>query len=298
MFLARKFEFEAAHFYNFGGKLMNLHGHNYEVWIVVEGEIGEYGMLMNISEIKEKVKPIIERFDHTLLNSLPEFKNLNPTVEIISKVFYENVKKVLKNTQSVKVFEDEDVMGAYDGKYNMLGSFKWLNFNGSTWKYETWVKGNLDNRGIVEDLDKIFTSSKRFFERYERVEDRGGYILIKGKRLNFKTYKFSAAHTLGLKSLKYEENLKIFGKCAKKESHGHNYMLVIFSRHREIFSEVEKVIKNLDHNLLNNFIENPTLENIAEYIFNRSQPDILKIYETPRTYAIISKNYGEIIPVI
>lgn len=298
MFLARKFEFESAHFYNFGGKLKNLHGHNYEVWVIVKGKINDLGMVMNISEIKEKVNPIIERFDHTLLNSMPEFEGLNPTVEIISKVLYENVKGVLENVYSVKVFEDEDVFGAYDGKNNLLGSFKWLNFNGATWKYETWVKGYLDNRGIVEDLKGIFTSPKRFFERYERVEDKGGYILVRGERLNFKTYKFSAAHILGLKTFKYEENLKVFGKCAKRESHGHNYLLVVFSKYDKAFSKAERVVKEFDHNILNDFIDNPTLENIAEYIFNKTQADILKIYETPRTYAVISKNHSEIIPAI
>lgn len=298
MFLARRFEFESAHFYDFGGKLRNIHGHNYEVWIIVEGIKNELGMVMNISEIKKRIDPLIDRFDHTLLNSLPEFDGLNPTVEIISKVLYENARKVLKNVHSVKVFEDEDVFGSYNGKSNLLGSFKWLNFNGSTWKYEAWVRGDLDSKGVVEDLGRIFTSTKKFFEMFENIEDKSGYILLNGERLNFKRYKFSSAHILGLKTLEYEENLKIFGKCAKKVSHGHNYLLIAFSKEDKVFSEIENLVNKFDHNLLNNFIENPTLENIAEYIFNRVEPDIIKIYETPRTYAVISKNYEEIIPVI
>ena len=287
MILARKFEFESSHFYNWGGKLKNLHGHNYEFWVLVEGEIGAFGMVKNISEIKEKIGPILERFDHTLLNSLPEFEGKNPTVEVISQVLYESVRKVLDGLFAVKVFEDEWVFGAYDGGY-FLGS---MEFDGCL-KREVWVKGDIDNLGRVEDLEKIFVSERRMFERVEDIRCFGK-VNFDGKEWKFRTYKFSSAHVMGLKELSYEENLRIFGKCARKESHGHNYKLIVFSEREKTFEEAEKIVMELDHRLLNDFIENPTLENITIYINERISAEAIKIYETPRTYTLLTE-FGEI----
>ncbi len=282
MILARKFEFESSHFYDWGGKLKNLHGHNYELWVMVEGERNQLGMIKNITEIKKKVEPILEKFDHTLLNSLKEFEGKNPTVEVISQVLYGKIKGALDDLFAVKVFEDEDVFGAYDGGY-FLGHMKIDRCS----RREVWVKGDIDELGRVEDIETIFFSEKKVFEKVEDI--RGfGKVSFGSKDLEFRTYRFSSAHVMGLKEIPYEENLRIFGKCARKESHGHNYRLIVYSGSERTFREAERIVKELDHRLLNEIMENPTLENIALYINERIGSESLKIYETPKTYVLIT----------
>ncbi len=297
-YLARKFEFESAHFYKgCGGRLENLHGHNYTVWVILGGEINEYGMITSVEEIKRKVKPVVEYFDHRLLNNLPEFSVINPTVEIISKVIYHKLKVVFDNLFAVKVYESDRVFGAYDGK-SLLGSLKYVNLECGDWKYEVWVKGEINPRGMVANLDTLFEHRNKLFERFERLIDGFGHIRIKNIRLFFKTFTFSSSHVLGLKGLTPSENLKIFGKCSREEGHGHNYRITLYFKDDGRFNEVKGLIEKLDHTHLNDFMENPTLENIGLFIFQKSSPEILKIYETPRTYVIVTKDYLDIISAI
>ena len=85
-------------------------------------------------------------------------------------------------------------------------------------------------------------------------------------------FTFAAAHQLP----RYE------GKC--KNLHGHNYKIAITlrgepDRYSGIFvdlMDVEKAVKEqilakCDHANLNDFIENPTAENIASFIWQRLQ---------------------------
>jgi len=298
LYLARKFEFESSHFYrNFGGKVENLHGHNYEIWVILRGDTNDYDMIMNVSDLKRLMEPIISYYDHRLLNNLPEFQGKNPTVEVISEVIFNRVSKIIENLFAVKVYEDYDIFGAFDGEYK-LGVLKGVKIHSDDYWYEVWVKGNINEKGIVEDIERITESEKRFLERYTKVVDGSGYLRIGDKELNFKTYRFSSSHVLGLKGLTYDENLKIYGKCAREESHGHNYRLTIFSNDKESFKIAKDIVDTLDHNHLNDYIDNPTLENIAKYIYSSVHCDILKIYETPKTYVIISEDYEDIIPAI
>ncbi len=298
LYLARKFEFEASHFYrNFGGKVENLHGHNYEIWVMIRGDTNEHDMIINVSDLKRLINPIISHYDHRLLNNLPEFQGINPTVEVISEVIFNRASEVIDNLFAVKVYEDYDIFGAFDGEYK-LGVLKGVKFQCDDYWYEVWVKGDINERGIVENIDKITKSKKKFFERYTKVIDGSGYLRLRGEKLDFKTYRFSSSHVLGIKDLTYDENLKIYGKCARKESHGHNYRLIIFSNDKGSFKIAKDIVDTLDHNHLNDYIDNPTLENIAKYIYLSVRCDILKIYETPKTYVIISENYEDIISVI
>ncbi len=120
---------------------------------------------------------------------------------------------------------------------------------------------------------------------------------------------FNAAHRLYRPDWSDDKNDKVFGKCANKNFHGHNYELIV-SLTGEVDKEtgyvydlgkLSKLIKNevedyLDHKNLNLDIDdfksiNPSAENIAILIYNRlvshfSDKYHLKItlYETPRNY--------------
>jgi 6-pyruvoyltetrahydropterin/6-carboxytetrahydropterin synthase len=68
--ISKKFDFEAAHIlWNHPGKCSRLHGHSYKVNIEVTGEVMlETGFVLDFADLKNIVRPIIERFDHRCLN--------------------------------------------------------------------------------------------------------------------------------------------------------------------------------------------------------------------------------------
>ena len=84
----------------------NYHGHNYELIVSLCGKINpETGYVFDLGVLKGYIKTEIEDcFDHKNLNlDVPEFKNLNPTVENISVVIYDKLKKLLPNDLQLTV---------------------------------------------------------------------------------------------------------------------------------------------------------------------------------------------------
>lgn len=76
----------------------NYHGHNYDLVVSVTGEVDkETGYLIDLKILKDIIKEEVEdRLDHKNLNvEIPEFKNLNPTVEHIAVYIYDRIKVVL-----------------------------------------------------------------------------------------------------------------------------------------------------------------------------------------------------------
>ena len=124
---------------------------------------------------------------------------------------------------------------------------------------------------------------------------------------------FNAAHRLYRKDWTDDTNQQVFGLCNNPNFHGHNYELVV-SVTGEIdpitgfvvdVKELKEVIKKyvedyMDHKNLNLEVEefkilNPTAENIAVVIYNRIKPHIkssldleITLYETPRNFVTYS----------
>lgn len=70
----------------------NYHGHNYELEVSVTGSPDRTtGYVADLSEIKAIVRrEVLDRFDHKNLNlDVPEFAELNPTVENIALVIWQ-----------------------------------------------------------------------------------------------------------------------------------------------------------------------------------------------------------------
>jgi len=112
---------EAKNFEVFG-KCSNplYHGHNYVLEVGVTGKIdAETGFLIDLKILKELIETEIETpFDHKNLNEeVPEFKNLNPTVENIAKVIYDKLRKKLdlKYDITIKLFETPRNFVVYTG---------------------------------------------------------------------------------------------------------------------------------------------------------------------------------------
>jgi 6-pyruvoyltetrahydropterin/6-carboxytetrahydropterin synthase len=125
---------------------------------------------------------------------------------------------------------------------------------------------------------------------------------------------FSAAHFYWNDALSPEENVRIFGKCANRNGHGHNYMLEV-----TVVGEVDpvtgfvvdlkqlkdilerEVVSVYDHRHLNLEVpEFSTTENIAIAIWRRLYGKIphaklhrVRVYEMPDLFADFYGEFGE-----
>ncbi len=84
--IGKTFRFEAAHHLpNHEGSCKTMHGHSYKMEVVIEGTRvtqipdPEWGMVMDYGKLKEVIDPILDTFDHKVLNDIVS----NPTAENI-----------------------------------------------------------------------------------------------------------------------------------------------------------------------------------------------------------------------
>lgn len=112
--------FEAAHFIDgYAGKCARLHGHNWEVVVVVRGEeLDKLGMLIDFKILKAELKKILDDFDHRFLNELDTFAEKNPTAENLAKKIFQRltVSKIFSNSTklyAVKVCESPNSCVTY-----------------------------------------------------------------------------------------------------------------------------------------------------------------------------------------
>ena len=78
-------------------------GRNYVAYFIFDGRVNPTtGMLINISEIKERAgKVIAERFDHKFLNQdNPSFANVPPTAENIVRQLYIDVAPLFSDVDA------------------------------------------------------------------------------------------------------------------------------------------------------------------------------------------------------
>ncbi len=196
------------------------HGHNYVLYVAIAGELDRYGMVMNLSEVKQVIKrEITNQLDYSCLNDAwSEFQQTLPTTENIARIIWQKLENHLPLV-NIQLFEHPQLWADYQG-------------NG---------------------MEAYLTISTHF----------------------------SAAHRLAHPDLSYEENVEIYGKCARPNGHGHNYhlevtvkgeidprtgMLVDLGALQAVIDE--QVIEPFDHTFLNKDIAYfaqivPTAENIA-----------------------------------
>lgn len=81
--ISKMYSFEAAHMLpRHPGKCRNMHGHSWRVEVVVTGSVNpDTGFVLDYDQLDQWVEPIIERFDHQLLNCYVQY----PSSENIAK---------------------------------------------------------------------------------------------------------------------------------------------------------------------------------------------------------------------
>lgn len=88
--------FAAAHFLrDYHGKCENLHGHNYKVFVHVEGKnLDAGGMLLDFSVLKKALREVCGALDHKNLNDF-EYFDQNPSAERIASYIYEKLTGIV-----------------------------------------------------------------------------------------------------------------------------------------------------------------------------------------------------------
>ncbi len=100
--------FASAHaLRNYKGRCENIHGHNWKVQVVIQGErLDDTGLLVDFIDVKNLMTEIIDRIDHQFLNEIPPFDVVNPSAENIAEYFCQKMIEGLGNTPvPVKVTE-------------------------------------------------------------------------------------------------------------------------------------------------------------------------------------------------
>jgi 6-pyruvoyltetrahydropterin/6-carboxytetrahydropterin synthase len=113
-----KTHFDAAHqIRGHRGKCRELHGHRWEVEVVISArEIDELGMAVDFALVKKMIHDLVESYDHRLLNDLEAFTTANPTAENIARELYQKVCRdlpVKAEITLVRVWESPDCWASY-----------------------------------------------------------------------------------------------------------------------------------------------------------------------------------------
>lgn len=101
--LTKTFFAEAAHRNPNGPpRTRRLHGHSYEIVLVVEGEVtSEVGWLIDYGDISAAFKPVYQQLDHALLNDIPDLDD--PTVPGLRGWLLRKLTPVLPGLKDVRV---------------------------------------------------------------------------------------------------------------------------------------------------------------------------------------------------
>jgi 6-pyruvoyltetrahydropterin/6-carboxytetrahydropterin synthase len=117
MIIYKQFTFDAAHYLPNvaeSHKCRTLHGHTYHLTLFFEGEISaELGWIIDFSEIKKAVKPVLNLLDHQFLNDVEGLQN--PTCERISVWLWDRIKPLINQLKRIELKETPTSGAIYEG---------------------------------------------------------------------------------------------------------------------------------------------------------------------------------------
>jgi len=112
-------KFASAHqLRGYMGRCENLHGHSWKVQVCVSSQnLNDIGLAMDFTELKRITNEIVGPLDHTCLNSLAPFTNINPSSENISRWIFNSLKEKVVGYEvklkSVTVWESDTASATY-----------------------------------------------------------------------------------------------------------------------------------------------------------------------------------------
>lgn len=108
---------EAENFERFGPTARAPgHGHNYVLYVSMIGELDQYGMVLNLSDVKHVIKrEVTSQLDFSHLNHVwPEFQQTLPTTEFLAQVIWQRLAPYLP-LKNIQLFEHPELWANYQG---------------------------------------------------------------------------------------------------------------------------------------------------------------------------------------
>jgi 6-pyruvoyltetrahydropterin/6-carboxytetrahydropterin synthase len=96
-----------------------VHSHRFTVDVrLAAPELNEYGYVTDIDAVKTALDDLEARYRDALLNDLPEFEGLNPSVEHFARLFgdrfVESVPTDGVTSLTVRIHEDDDAWASHE----------------------------------------------------------------------------------------------------------------------------------------------------------------------------------------
>lgn len=80
----------------YAGECEHCHGHNWKVRLEVECEtLDDTGLAVDFTALRRFLRGVLERYDHVMLNDLPEFARDNPSAETLARVIHDRCRDLL-----------------------------------------------------------------------------------------------------------------------------------------------------------------------------------------------------------
>ncbi|MEM8603030.1 MAG: 6-carboxytetrahydropterin synthase [Cyanobacteria bacterium P01_H01_bin.121] len=161
------------------------HGHNYVLYVSMLGELDQYGMVLNLSDVKQVIKrEITSQLDFAYLNTAwPEFEQTLPTTEFLAYCIWHRLAPHLPIV-GIQLFEHPELWADYQGNdmearltisthfsaahrlalpslsyaenCEIYGKCARPNGHGHNYHLEVTVKGQIDQRtGMIADLAEL-----------------------------------------------------------------------------------------------------------------------------------------------
>jgi 6-pyruvoyltetrahydropterin/6-carboxytetrahydropterin synthase len=161
------------------------HGHNYTLFVSMLGELDEYGMVLNLSDVKQVIKrEVTSQLDFSYLNDAwQDFQQTLPTTENMARVIWQRLASHLPIVR-IQLFEHPELWAEYMGNgmeaflslgthfsaahrlahpslsnednFNIYGKCARPNGHGHNYHLEVTVKGDIDPRtGMLVDLGAL-----------------------------------------------------------------------------------------------------------------------------------------------
>jgi len=112
-------DFDAAHYLRgYQGKCEAVHGHRFRVVVKVRASVvNDIGLAYDFTELKRHLGDVLSRFDHTCLNDILPFDEINPSSENIASTIYDELELKLSGApvsiSCVEVWESPQSGVAY-----------------------------------------------------------------------------------------------------------------------------------------------------------------------------------------
>lgn len=161
------------------------HGHNYVLYVSMEGDLDEYGMVLNLSDVKQVIKrEVTAQLDFSYLNETwEEFRQTLPTTENMARVIWQRLAPHLPLVR-IQLFEHPELWAEYEGNgmeaylslsthfsaahrlalptltleqnSEIYGKCARVNGHGHNYHLEVTIKGEIDPRtGMIADLGQL-----------------------------------------------------------------------------------------------------------------------------------------------